>query len=279
MSLRDGRRGTYTRTRTGLVQSHRRIVVGLVASAAVLTTVWFFFVSGYWSVSTIEVNELKALDRGEVASTTFDILDRGPWKPWDTRSLFFISETDVAAQLRDRLFAESVIVDKVYPNILRLKIQERQRSVVLASKDQLLLVDTSGVVTGEADGALEDASRALLTGRSIAQPNHPPVILCELQELVTAGYQVADPDRTKHWLDTYEALQRAGLKFRYVILMEPASRTLRVKLEKGYDLILDLQTSIPAQIDSYKKFEVSQPKNIQIREYVDVRVPGKIFLK
>lgn len=135
-----------------------------------------FFVSGHWSVSTIEMNDLKGIDRGEVASTTLDLFDRGPWKPWDKRSLFFIDEAELAAQLRERLFAEQVVVDKVYPDILRLKIQERQRSVVFASKDQLLLIDTSGIVTGEASGNLADSSRALLTGRSVAQTTQPVVV-------------------------------------------------------------------------------------------------------
>ena len=126
---RGGRSGTYAKTRTGLVNTHRATAIALATSCIALSIVWFIFVSRYWSVTKIETNDLHDLSREEVASTTYDLLDNGGWKPWDRRNIFFVDPQQLEQDLHDRLFVEQVVVDKVYPNVLRLKIEERQRSV------------------------------------------------------------------------------------------------------------------------------------------------------
>lgn len=279
MQERFGRRGTFAEQRTGLVQTNRFIVIGLVAACAALSFVWFVFVSGYWQVTSIEVSGLQSFSREEVASTTYDVLDRGPWKPWDRRNIFFIEAQPLADALRERLFAEEVHVDKVYPNILRLILTERQRSVVLASKDQFLLVDTNGIVTGEAADAVASDTRALLTNHGVADQKTVPVVLCPLNELATTGYQIAKAEDVRAWIEAYKELIRKGMRFRYLKLDNPASQSARLVMEAGYDVLIDMSISLDAQISTYKKFVQAQTKDFIVHEYIDVRVPGKIFLK
>lgn len=273
------RNGTFADTRAGLTKANRWIVGTLVVSCFMLCLVWFVFVSGYWTVQHIEMNEPRELKRGEVASTTYEILDTAPWKPWDKRNIFFIDTNALALGLREQLFAEQVTVDKIYPNILRLKIIERQRSVVVASKDQLLLVDANGIVTGEVPAAGTKDIRNILGAKTLANAALQPVIICELPELATAGYQAVQPQTVQTWLEAYKTLITSGVKFSYLRLSEPKSLTLRARSDKGYQIIFDLSGPLEAQIETYKKFVQSQGKNPGITEYVDVRIPGKIFVK
>jgi hypothetical protein len=279
MNLRMRRSGTFAETRVGLVKSSHLIVGVLVSACVALSLVWFFLVSGYWSVQTVQTNNLSQLSREEVASTTFSVIDQGGWKPWNRRTIFFIDKQELAVQLRDKLFADSVIVDKVYPNVLRLMISERQRSVVVASKDQLLLVDTNGVVTGDASDAVVTTSHALLANAAFAGPKDFPVMNCELPELAAVGYQVTTSDTVKAWINAYKAFIGSGIKFRYLKLTDPSSHEVHLVTDQGFEAIFDLGSDLGPQIDTYKKFLESKPKNLVVHEYADVRIPGKIFYK
>jgi hypothetical protein len=279
MNERLKRSGIYAVDRQGIARTSRFTAYVLVFSCIIASGAWFILMSGFWSIAEVQTNELKQLDRGEAVSSTYAILDESDQGPLDGRTIFFIDEKKLAQKLQERLFVDRVAVEKSYPNVLRLLIEERQRSVVFASKDQLLIVDSQGVVTGEVSGSEANVYRQRIGGKASSISTDPPLIVCDLPELVTSGYQATSVETVRVWLDTSEALYRAGLKFRYLRLMEPGSKTLYVHLEKGFDLIMDLESDIKAQADMYRGFEASQPKTMEIKEYVDVRVPGKIFLK
>jgi len=270
--------GKFSSTRDGLAKSSRLLTAVLLVSFSLLSVAWFVFVSGYFVVKHIQTNELYGLSGGEVASTTMEILRQGKWSPWDKANIFFVEKNDLASQLKNRLFAEEVVVDKVYPDILRLMISERQRSVVLVSKDQMLLIDMNGIVTGEATDGVATDTRSILNKKMFADNKHPPVILCELPELAASGYQVTDQETIKVWIEAYRTLISDKVKFRYLTLSEPSAQSLKMTSEAGYQVIYDLGQPLNPQIETYKKFLQSKPKDFKINQYIDVRVPGKIYV-
>ncbi len=273
------RSGVYTEKRVGLTRANRMIVYALVFSCIALTGLWYLFFSGFWSVSQIQVDGLQTLGRGEVVSSTYEILDGGGWKPWDKRNVILLNTQALASALKDRLFAENVAVEKSYPNILRLKITERQRSVVLASQSQLLSVDTNGVVTGDVPSDLAVQVQLRLTDKALADFVRPPIVVYDLPEMATSGYQVADPKTVQAWIETYRALISAGVTFRYMKLGDISSPKVSVVTDKGWEAIFDVSRPLGPQIETYTAFLRSKDKNLRISQYVDVRVPGKIYVK
>lgn len=271
--------GTFSTTRVGLVKSSRLLTAGLLVSFVILGLSWFVLVSGYFSIKKVQTNELFGLSREEVASSTSEILEQGRWTPWEKANILFIDKDDLAEQLKARLFAENVVVDKLYPDILRLMISERQRSVVLVSKDQILMVDMTGLVTNDMDNSAATDTASMLDGKMLADNKHPPVIVCDLPELATAGYQITDQNGIKMWIEAYRSLVDANLKFRYLKLSEPGSQSLKMVSEAGYEVIYDLEEPLEPQIEAYNKFIQSKPKDLKISNYLDVRIPGKIYVK
>ena len=269
----------FSGVREGRSKAQRFIVILLVIFCAGLSVIWFLFVSRYWSITRIETNELHTTERGEVEVLVYNILDHGSWKPWDARNIFFVDEGVMANALKERLFAENVVVDKVYPNILRLMITERQRSVVLASKDQLLLVDTNGVVTGEATDAVKSMAQALLTHKAVARPQDLPVVVIQLPEPMTTGYQVTKAETVRGWITAYKTLNERGVAFEYLSLEGPGAPTLEAYTNQGYKVVFDVSVPLEAQIESYKAYLRTQGKKVGAQEYIDVRVPGKVFVK
>ena len=149
----------------------------------------------------------------------------------------------------------------------------------MASKDQFLVIDVNGVVTGEAGSTAAQEARDTLNNKFLATSDLTPLIACDLPEFATAGYQAADQSVIKQWIQAYRLFISSGLRFRYLKLSEPASQTLKMAAEPGFDVIYDLGQALEPQILTYKKFMESKPANLKINEYVDVRVPGRLFVK
>jgi len=259
----------------------RTRVLGWTLSMAgiVSALVWFLFVSGYWRVRTFDIQGLQEQNRGEVSTSVFYILDHGPWKPWDRRNIFWLNRKAVEEALKEKLFAEEVVVDKKYPDILRLKIKERQQSVTLVSKNQFLSVDTNGLVTGEAQGQALNLAHDRLAGKILSAVSQTPLIVVDLTELAAPGYQVVEAQVVRRWIETYRKLVNLGVQFRYLGFDQAASPTLKIVSAKGYAILMNTHASLEPQVEAYKKFIQAQPKKLSIKEYVDVRVPGKIFVK
>lgn len=285
MKMRTGRDGTYVHTRSGLTAKSRFTAGILVGSCFLLLILWFLFVSRFWSVRRLEIAGTKDVSRGEVEATVYDVLDQGMRRPWDQRNIFFIDKKQLAEDVKNKLFLESVIVDKVYPDVLRLLVEERQRRVVFGVNGQLLDVDPHGSITGEEPVSTSGYFHDLLSSKTLADQNHAPFVVQAIPadasstQITTSTGQFVDADVVKQWLDASKTLLAAGLRYRLFKIEQPTSQTLKIVTEQGYDIVMDLRESISDQEEIYTKFMRSKPKDLAIHEYIDVRVPGKVYLK
>ncbi|MCC7357152.1 hypothetical protein IT408_01460 [Candidatus Uhrbacteria bacterium] len=276
---RDGRKGIFQTERKDLLRSTRMIVLSICFTFIVTVGVWTIFISGWFSLDRVEVEGLQGLQEGAVASTTFALIDSGHWKPWDRRNLFFINPKILAEELKEQLFLESAVVEKSYPNILRLILRERQRSIVLSSKDQLLLVDVHGVVTGEADSVQTERIRRLLSKNELMSVDQLPVIVFDLPEPAAPGYQAASAQAIRGWLEASKNLLEARIRHRYIRVPNLETSTMYVQTDGNIDIVLERGSTLQTQIEVYRKFMESKPKDLKIHEYIDVRVPGKVYIK
>lgn len=280
MDPREERGGGMFRTRRREDQrTGYGAVILIVAAFAITGWLWFLFRSGFWDIQTIETGSLQALDRGEVIAEIDRALQERPWKPWSARNMLMLNTEELSITLKDRLFAESVTVEKSYPNVLRLKIQERQRSVVLVSYEQYVLVDGTGVVTGDAEGDVLRASTDRVAARALADEIHLPVIVMKTADPLSAGFQVTKPEYMRRWLDATRYMVLGGLKYRFMKVESPEAALARFVSEKGYDIYFDLSLPLEPQLATYTAYMKTKPDESKITEYMDVRVPGKIFVK
>jgi hypothetical protein len=280
MDPREERGGGMFRTRR--IQDRRTgygAVIFIVASFAVTGWLWFLFHSGFWDIQTIDTGTLQSLDRGEVLAEIDRALQEKPWRPWSYRNVLMLNTEELAVTLKDRLFAESVTVEKSYPDILRLKIQERQRSVVVVSFEQYALVDATGVVTGDAEGDVLRASTDRVAARAFADQIHLPVIVMKTADPLAPGFQVATPEQMRRWLDATRYTVLGGLRYRFMKVESPEAALARFVSEKGYDVYMDLTQPLEPQLATYMAYMKTKPDESKITAYVDVRVPGKIFVK
>ncbi|MBU1348807.1 hypothetical protein KJ781_01930 [Patescibacteria group bacterium] len=272
-------RGMYSSKRLVQQKSSHTFVIALVMAFAVIGWAWFFFSSGFWNIAEVDIEGLRSLERGEVLEETYRIIDTRGWRPWSTRNLLMMDTMKLGIALKERLFIEDVVVDKSYPDVLRLLIKERQRSVVLVSNDQYVNIDASGIVTDNVEGDSLRASQDRVAARAFADEIHSLVIVMQTADPLAPGFKVAEAEDVRRWMDVARALVLGGLKIRFMKIQTPQASLGRFVSERGYDIYVDLKMPVEPQIATYQAYMRSQPDESQIKEHMDIRISGQVIIK
>ncbi len=260
--------------------SRRHVVFFFLGCGALLGWLYLIFISDAFAISAVEVRGLKNMDPIEVSKTVYDVLDeRGGGLPWPARHAWFVDRTRLASELSSRLFLANVIVDKSYGSILRLSVEERSKRVVFHSHKQYFWVDAQGVATDEltSDERLNIQSRLLGT-RPIGS-DEPPVIKRNLDQDVSKGSNIASLQEAREWIKLAEDVKALNLAYREIEPPQATSTLFRILSAEGRDVLMDITAPLDLQVRTYLEFVRSAPKDIGKPEYVDVRVPGRVYLK
>jgi hypothetical protein len=278
-AARSREEGTFSSVRHTKTASRRHAVIFILASCAIGGWLYILFASGFFRASKVEVNELVYADRGEVVSAVFDILDRQPSWPWNRRNLFFIDIPGLEQELESKLYAEKVTVDKVYPNILRLTVQERQSSVILIANKEFYLVDRFGIGVERISSEEEASVLQRIADPSVTTSRDLSVLTVFGPVAFRPGEALVSEWTVQRWLEAFRALKDASFGYRQAQLDYSTSTKLILDLYEPYDAYFDLLAPMEPQISGFYAFMRAKEKDTVIREYVDVRVPGKVYYK
>lgn len=260
--------------------SKRNAVFTLLGCTAVLGWLYVIFMSQLFIVNEVQAEGLKTLDQLDVTREVLAALDeRGEWRPWPKRHALFLDEESLKEKLKTRLFVANVTVDKSHFNILRLKIEERAKRFVLHSRQQYFWIDLQGVATDELSLDEKKHVQARLLGNRSISPDEPPVVKRNLEDVISSGYTVFTADESKQWIQVSDQIVRAGLLYREIEPPGSSSTLLNVLGPEGYDIHMDLTSPIGVQVRTYQAFIKAKPSDIDKVQYIDVRVPGRVYLK
>jgi hypothetical protein len=260
--------------------SKRNAVFLILGAVALFGWPYVLFMSDAFTVNAVEVRGLKTLDPVDVTREVFHVLDaRGEWRPWPSRHAWFIDQEALKMQLKDRLFISDVVVDKSYNNILRLSIEERSKKVIYHSHQQYFWVDIQGVATAELSDDERKSAQARLLGQRTPNSDDAPIIKNDLDETINQGFVLADSRRAKEWIKLAEDLKSYKLLYREIEPPTASSTLFTVLSQEGYDVLMDITAPLDLQVKTYQAFMKSKPKDLKPLDYVDVRVPGRVYLK
>ncbi len=240
---------------------------------------WFVFFSGYFSIEEYQINTLNVLEKDIVIGEVGKYLDGTNGLIRDRRNIFLIDEHDIENYLMNTFFVESVTVDKIYPNILRLNIKERQRSVILVSKNKIYIVDDYGFIIDLADQAMISSTREFLSSTTPVDSLKEIFIITPTSTNFEIGSRYSSTEVVRGWLDLAEKLRNSGIWFKAIQINDNEPDILHIILKENKDVILDEGISLEAQIDTLRQFIQTKPDWNNIHEYVDVRIPGRIYYK
>ncbi len=272
--------GMFTEDRAGRQNKSRWVKRSLFISFFVISFLWFVFYSGYFAVSQYEVGELNVLSSEAVIGEMEAYFNQPKEWPWGNRNIIILDPKKIEDHLASKFFIESVIVDKLYPNILRLNIQERQRSVVLVTKTGVYVIDDYGVVTDLADTNTASTTLKVLTDPSPVDMSKEVLIISSVTSTYDKGQIYVESNKVRQWLDLTIKLRDAGIWFKGLdIGSEPNTDTLNLVLKENISVLIELDDTLDLQIETLRQFLNTKPDLSQVQDYIDVRVPGKIYYK
>lgn len=261
--------------------SRKKVTMIFLGIFSVLGWLYVGFFSEICSIQRFEIEGIKQLGRGEVVKKTKEAIASERVWPFHEGNIFVLNKKELESTLKDHLFVQSVVVDKIYPNILRLKIEERKSSLILQTGEGLFEVDRNGMVTRAIHSDTERANilQALQDPKAAAAGS--PVLTIAQPLDLTLNNPIIDQNADvtmQEWLDTIQTLSEKDFGYRSAELDTVTSTKLVLHLFEPYDVYFDLLNPLEPQIQSYVIFARTHgPKEIQ--EYVDARIPGRVFYK
>ncbi|MEK7473410.1 MAG: hypothetical protein AAB668_01630 [Patescibacteria group bacterium] len=258
----------------------RRVVFTILALGTIFGWTYLVFISDAFSVSAVEVRGVEDLDPVDVTKEVFHLLDaREEFRPWPPRHAWFIDREALQEKLKSRLFVLNATVENSYNNVLRLSVEERVKRVVFHSHKQYFWLDHQGVATQELSDEEKRDTQARLLGHRSVRSEEPPVIKRDLDELVAPGFVLTNQNEAREWIALSEKLGTAGLAYRELEPPTASSSLFKVLSVEGYTVLMDITSPIESQVHTYQAFIKNKPKDLGQPEYIDVRVPGRVYLK
>lgn len=258
----------------------RQVVFSILAVCAAVGWIYVIFVSNAFAINDIEVSGSKDLDAMDIKREVFTVLDekQGNWLI-PSRHAWFVDKNKLQNELISRLFVNTVTVDKSYTNVLRLSIEERSKRFVFHSHKQYFWVDLRGVATDAlTQEEMRDVQTRLIGTRAI-RPDEPPVIKRDLDDTINAGYTVADMTQAKEWIKLSDQVKASNLAYREIEPPTASSTLMKVLSPEGYNVLMDITAPIDLQVRTYQAFIQNKPKDMGNPQNIDVRVPGRVYLK
>ncbi len=260
--------------------SRRDTVFGLFGVIAIIGWIHVVLMSDAFQINEVKANGLQALDELDVTKEVFRILDtREGWRPWPKRHSWFLDQSKLEETLKERLFAANVTVKKGYGQSIEITVEERAKRIVFHSRQQYAWVDLHGVVTSELDDAERKDAQARLLGQRAATAGDAPIIKRNLEENVSQGFTAGDSREVKEWIELHDNLKRAGMLFREFTPPSVSSTQLDVLAQNGEEVRMDITASIEMQVKTYQAFKKTKEGAKKIYDYIDVRVPGRVYVK
>lgn len=278
--LNSGRKeeGTYARMADERRLARTRTVFYFFALVVVIGWLYVFLQSDFFLVSDVEVQGTKQLDPMAVKREVYDVLDhRASWRPWSARHAWFVDKEALTRDLKDHFFVVNVVVDK-YFNVLRLKVEERSNKFIFHSHQQYFWVDLQGTATAELTYPERQSAQGRVLGSLAASMDDAPIIRRDLEEPLAAGYRVASQSDARLWTAAAHELASQDLLYRELVPPDASNTTMTLVSVEGYRIFMDIHAPLLPQIKTYEAFKRARTKT-KVSEYVDVRIPGRVYVK
>lgn len=256
------------------------LVLGVFAAAGWGSLAFF---STLFTVRSVEIQRGRGIDAVSAKAAVFQALDQRPyWRPWSPRHAWFIEPNSLAERLKVQWYADSVEVQvEPFSHIVRLIVKEQTNSLFIKTPTKFLRVDTQGVIREEL--GLTERLQILqrMAGRADANVSSTEAIieLPLLTDDVAPGYRLTESiDDIRTWFDLGRILKQQGVVVRY-LRVEPGRIVLFGQGETP--VYLDPSQNVLAQIKGLQHYYAAQKKNKDAppQEFIDARIPGRLYVK
>jgi len=214
-----------------------------------LGAIYWLFYSSYFKITEIKFS-------GPAPKEAIELADKAKGE-----NLWLFKKSGLVAKLVLLPEIESAIVKKKPPSTLWVTLKERQPVLAWSQQDRIYLVDYRGRVIKEIS----------------EKPPNLPLVLDFRKIEIKPGKQVALPlfvDFIKNLVLKFNP--QSGLVLKELIVPEDSFYEVVVQTE-SFKVIFDSQGDLDQQLENLRR--VYQAKKDEIKEYMDLRIEGRVYYK
>ncbi len=269
----------YSRERPAPKRWSRRIVRILLGGSILFLIFWIVFYSELFTIQRFEVGDLKTLDKTVVQQRIEEYLQKEESWPGKKENLLKVDTKKMEQFLMEQFFVDNIEIQKQYPNILRLIISERQRSVIGVSLTQSFIVDDYGYVLETFDAEHTSSVQALLNQIRVYEDVKDTYVWLATSTHFERSDLFANQQIVRGWLNAVRGLRGAGIWFKAIRIDPDIPGLTNVMIQEDIEVILDVEEALEGQIDTLRLYLQTKPDLRKVQEYIDVRIPGRIYFK
>ena len=185
--------------------------------------------------------------------------------------IFLVPRNLVASEIKKRApSVHTVQILRKLPGTILLRLQEKVPLAFLEVPGKVFALDSEGGVIEETSP--EDAVRSQL-----------PIVRNDQATFAIAPGMVVVSKAVIDLLHEVVVLlpDRLGANIKELIIPAVGTEEVQVLTDKGWTLLVDAQRSLADQLRSFEQVvaEELKPEEQERLEYVDLRVPGKVFYR
>lgn len=227
-----------------------------LAIVCLLVVLYGILFSPLFRVRTIAVSGNEQLTTREVQSQVKDLLGRS----FLGDNAIFVNPIGLARELKKRNYQlEQVSVERSLLGGIRVRLKEQRATIQWRSGSSVFVLSGNGVAYAE----LSSVNTAL------------PIVEDSTNLPVKSGEKIVPSSFVKFIAELPEQLAAAKLKAISISVADTTTE-IEVKTDKGFMIKLDTTRSLDSQMADYRSVAAKQ---IVPKEYVDLRIPGKVFYK
>lgn len=259
-------------TTTDFIPSRGRgvkIAIGIIFGIIIMAVLYLLFFSPYFEVRSATVVGNQKISYEDVQKALRDTESARNTLFFPQDNLFLIQSSVIAEKLREEFFiVESVKVQKVFPNIIRVKITEKTPVAVWQQNNSRFYVDQRGYVIDRVD--------------ITADTGTIPVVINQVAgDIPTVGDFVIHPDTLEHIATTQKELPaKIGVTAKLFTVPTGFALEYSVQTSEGWDIIFSRERPVSAQLDGLKSMLAGVIGNKRsFLHYVDLRVVNTGYFK
>lgn len=192
-------------------------------------------------------------------------------------NIIFINPTEIKKVLgQENPSFQKIEAEKKFPDILKIEISERRSALIWCCQENCFFVDKNGIAYAEVFSA------ELMSFSGKENLEKMLVIQEEKDEKIKISQKVADQNFIGFVLEISKNLKQIE-NLEIISLRTPESASLEIWITtiEGWQAVFNTSESAKKQAGNLAKF-LSEKINEEERknlEYIDLRIPGKIYYK
>lgn len=242
------------------------LIIAVVALLILIFTVLFW--TSLFRIDQPVITGVTRVSKESIAEALKPILSARKYLVLPGNALLSISQKQVEqAALQTSPAIASIEVRKELPNVLKIIVHEREPLAIWSAAGQFFFIDERGIAYDEIQ-------------RSESRDVSLPVIVDEGARATVEQDRVVTAETLTFVRAVFNDITRTvGIGINFFVAPSRLAPDLTLVTSEGWKIIFDATKPAEQQVIVLKEVLETQVKDKKNLEYIDLRIPGRVFVK